>query len=132
MHLGEPEEAERSAVAGLHLRRPLPPHLVLVAVVVAMLFAPVDVTLLGAALERIAGNTYGIVLGLECLGQVRLARGDLAGAREALTEGIGLSRELGLEQLARDVRTLTIPDGTPGILQLIQGRELTGIDPFRG
>jgi alkylation response protein AidB-like acyl-CoA dehydrogenase len=44
---------------------------------------------------------------------------------------MGLSRELGLEQLARDVRTLTIPDGTPGILTLIQGRELTGIDPFR-
>lgn len=44
---------------------------------------------------------------------------------------MGLSRELGLEQLARDVRTLTIPDGTPGILSLIQGRELTGIDPFR-
>jgi alkylation response protein AidB-like acyl-CoA dehydrogenase len=44
---------------------------------------------------------------------------------------MGLSRELGLEQLARDVRTLTIPDGTPGILALIQGRELTGIDPFR-
>jgi len=45
---------------------------------------------------------------------------------------MGLSRELGLEQLARDVRTLTIPDGTPGVLQLIQGRELTGLDPFRG
>lgn len=44
---------------------------------------------------------------------------------------MGLSRELGLEALARDVRTLTIPDGTPGILTLIQGRELTGIDPFR-
>jgi alkylation response protein AidB-like acyl-CoA dehydrogenase len=44
---------------------------------------------------------------------------------------MGLSRELGLEQLARDVRSLTIPDGTPGILALIQGRELTGIDPFR-
>lgn len=44
---------------------------------------------------------------------------------------MGLSREMGLEQLARDVRTLTIPDGTPGILTLIQGRELTGIDPFR-
>jgi alkylation response protein AidB-like acyl-CoA dehydrogenase len=44
---------------------------------------------------------------------------------------MGLSRELGLEQMARDVRTLTIPDGTPGILTLIQGRELTGIDPFR-
>ncbi len=44
---------------------------------------------------------------------------------------IGLSRELSLEQLARDVRTISIPDGTPGILTLIQGRELTGIDPFR-
>ncbi|GAD24623.1 acyl-CoA dehydrogenase family protein [Acidovorax sp. MR-S7] len=44
---------------------------------------------------------------------------------------MGLSRELGLEQLARDVRTLTMPDGTPGILSLIQGRELTGIDAFR-
>ncbi len=44
---------------------------------------------------------------------------------------MGLSRELGLEQLARDVRTLTMPDGTPGILALIQGRELTGLDPFR-
>jgi len=44
---------------------------------------------------------------------------------------MGLSRELGLEQMARDVRTLTIPDGTPGILTLIQGRELTGMDPFR-
>lgn len=45
---------------------------------------------------------------------------------------MGLSTELGLEQMARDVRTLTIPDGTPGILTLIQGRELTGLDPFRG
>jgi alkylation response protein AidB-like acyl-CoA dehydrogenase len=44
---------------------------------------------------------------------------------------MGLSTELGLEQMARDVRTLTIPDGTPGILALIQGRELTGIDAFR-
>lgn len=44
---------------------------------------------------------------------------------------MGLSRELGLEQMARDVRSLTIPDGTPGILALIQGRELTGMDAFR-
>jgi len=45
---------------------------------------------------------------------------------------MGLSRELGLETLARDVRMLTIPDGTPEILTLIQGRELTGLDAFRG
>lgn len=44
---------------------------------------------------------------------------------------IGLSTELGLEQMARDVRMLTIPDGTPGILTLIQGRELTGVDAIR-
>ncbi len=44
---------------------------------------------------------------------------------------MGLSRDLGLEQMARDVRTLAIPDGTPGILALIQGREITGLDPFR-
>lgn len=44
---------------------------------------------------------------------------------------MGLSREAGLERHARDVRMITIPDGTPGILTLIQGRELTGIDPFR-
>lgn len=44
---------------------------------------------------------------------------------------MGLSVELGLEQMARDVRTLSIPDGTPGILALIQGRELSGIDAFR-
>lgn len=44
---------------------------------------------------------------------------------------MGLSAELGLEQMARDVRTLSIPDGTPGILALIQGRELTGVDAFR-
>ena len=43
---------------------------------------------------------------------------------------MGLSREMKLEQMARDVRMLTIPDGTPGILTLIYGRELTGLDPF--
>lgn len=44
---------------------------------------------------------------------------------------MGLSREVGLERLARDVRMLSIPDGTPGILTLIQGREITGLDAFR-
>jgi alkylation response protein AidB-like acyl-CoA dehydrogenase len=45
---------------------------------------------------------------------------------------MGLSTEVSLERMARDVRTLSIPDGTPGILTLIHGRELTGLDPFRG
>jgi alkylation response protein AidB-like acyl-CoA dehydrogenase len=44
---------------------------------------------------------------------------------------MGLSRELGLERMARDVRMLSIPDGTPEILALIQGREITGQDAFR-
>jgi len=63
-------------------------------------------------------------------------RGERANGLSALAMRIhgamGLSTELGLEQMARDVRTLPIPDGTPGILTLIQGRELTGLDPFRG
>lgn len=45
---------------------------------------------------------------------------------------MGLSNELGLERLARDARMLSIPDGTPGILTLIHGRELTGLDAIRG
>ena len=44
---------------------------------------------------------------------------------------MGLSRELGLERMARDARMLSIPDGTPEILTLIQGREITGQDAFR-
>ncbi|SAL01700.1 acyl-CoA dehydrogenase [Caballeronia calidae] len=44
---------------------------------------------------------------------------------------MGLSQELGLEQMARDVRMLSIPDGTPEILTLIQGREITSYDAFR-
>jgi len=44
---------------------------------------------------------------------------------------IGISRELGLEKLLRDVRMLPIPDATNEILALIQGRELTGLAAFR-
>ena len=45
---------------------------------------------------------------------------------------MGISREVGLEQLYRDIRMLPIPDGTNQILTLIEGRELTGISTFRG
>jgi alkylation response protein AidB-like acyl-CoA dehydrogenase len=45
---------------------------------------------------------------------------------------MGISREVGLERLYRDVRMLPIPDGTNEILTLIQGREMTGQDAFRG
>lgn len=44
---------------------------------------------------------------------------------------MGIARETGLEALYRDVRMLPIPDGTNNILELIQGRELTGQDAFR-
>lgn len=44
---------------------------------------------------------------------------------------MGISREVGLERLFRDVRMLPIPDGTNEILTLIIGRELTGMDAFR-
>lgn len=45
---------------------------------------------------------------------------------------MGLSQEMGLEQLYRDARMLIVPDGTNEILALMIGRELTGIDAFRG
>lgn len=45
---------------------------------------------------------------------------------------MGLSREMGLEEMYRDVRMLPIPDGTNEILALIHGRELTGFEAFRG
>ena len=45
---------------------------------------------------------------------------------------MGISTELGLEQIYRDVRMLPIPDATNEILTLIQGRELTGQEAFRG
>ena len=43
---------------------------------------------------------------------------------------MGLSQELGLERIWRDTRMLQVPDGTNGILALIQGRELTGSAAF--
>ena len=44
---------------------------------------------------------------------------------------IGITAEMGLEQLWRDARVLQVPDGTMGILALIQGREITGQAAFR-
>jgi alkylation response protein AidB-like acyl-CoA dehydrogenase len=45
---------------------------------------------------------------------------------------MGVSHEMGLEQLFRDARMLLVPDGTNEILALMIGRELTGIEAFRG
>ncbi|MFO1085283.1 MAG: acyl-CoA dehydrogenase family protein [Reyranellaceae bacterium] len=44
---------------------------------------------------------------------------------------MGISTELGLEELYRDVRMLPIPDGTNQILTLIEGRAITGISALR-
>ena len=44
---------------------------------------------------------------------------------------MGVAVETGLERLYRDIRMLTIPDGTNEILTLILGREMTGIDALR-
>ncbi len=59
-----------------------------------------------------------------CLRAVSLAM-ELHGA-------MGISVELGLEELFRDARMLLVPDGTNEILALIAGRELTGLAAFRG
>ena len=58
-----------------------------------------------------------------CLQAISLAMG-VHGA-------MGVSHEMGLEQLFRDARMLIVPDGTNEILALMIGRELTGIDAFR-
>ncbi|PVX70865.1 acyl-CoA dehydrogenase family protein [Paraburkholderia unamae] len=44
---------------------------------------------------------------------------------------MGISEELGLEQMWRDARVFQVPDGMNGILALIQGREITGMAAFR-
>lgn len=44
---------------------------------------------------------------------------------------MGLTREMKVEELYRDVRMLAVPDGTRQILTLIEGRELTGIAAYR-
>jgi alkylation response protein AidB-like acyl-CoA dehydrogenase len=45
---------------------------------------------------------------------------------------MGLSTEARVEELYRDIRMIPVPDGTNEILALIHGRELTGLEAFRG
>lgn len=53
--------------------------------------------------------------------------------REAMNMlgALGLAREARLEQMYRDMRMLSIPDGTNELLALMHGRALTGIAAFR-
>ena len=44
---------------------------------------------------------------------------------------MGISVELGLEEMYRDIRMLPIPDGTNQIMTLIEGRAMTGISAIR-
>jgi alkylation response protein AidB-like acyl-CoA dehydrogenase len=82
---------------------------------------------------------------LSCLDQGIRSNGTSAMAKRFATENalkavhlamqlhgaMGVTKELGLEELWRDIRVLQVPDGTMGILALIQGRELTGTAAFR-
>ncbi len=45
---------------------------------------------------------------------------------------MGLSTEAKVEALYRDIRMIPVPDGTNEILALIQGRDITGFEAFRG
>jgi len=45
---------------------------------------------------------------------------------------MGLATEARLEAMYRDIRMIAVPDGTNEILALIHGRELTGLEAFRG
>jgi alkylation response protein AidB-like acyl-CoA dehydrogenase len=49
-----------------------------------------------------------------------------------LLGAMGLATETRIEALYRDVRMIPVPDGTNEILALIHGRELTGLEAFRG
>lgn len=49
-----------------------------------------------------------------------------AGIAMRLCGAMGLATETGVEQNLRDIRMITIPDGTHEILTLIAGREITG------
>lgn len=44
---------------------------------------------------------------------------------------MGISVELGLEEMYRDIRMLPIPDGTNQIMTLVEGRAMTGISAIR-
>lgn len=50
-----------------------------------------------------------------------------AGNAMRLCGAMGLATETGVEQNLRDIRMITIPDGTHEILTLIAGREITGM-----
>ncbi len=92
----------------------------------------------------ISSARYMCLAALDAVDKGRRANGIAASAKRLATQnavtaidlamnihgGMGITDELGLEQLWRDARVLQVPDGTLGILSLIQGRELTGLPAF--
>lgn len=48
-----------------------------------------------------------------------------------LCGGMGITEEMGLAQMWADARVFQVPDGTPGILALIHGRDITGSAAWR-
>jgi alkylation response protein AidB-like acyl-CoA dehydrogenase len=82
---------------------------------------------------------------LDCIDRGMRANGTSAMAKRYATQAceraihlamqvhgaMGISEELGLEQMWRDARVFQVPDGMNGILALIQGREITGTAAFR-
>ncbi|MEM5316939.1 acyl-CoA dehydrogenase family protein [Paraburkholderia sp. JHI869] len=82
---------------------------------------------------------------LDCIDRGMRANGTSAMAKRYATQAceraihlamqvhgaMGISEELGIEQMWRDARVFQVPDGMNGILALIQGREITGTAAFR-
>lgn len=82
---------------------------------------------------------------LDCMDQGLRANGTSAMAKRYATHAcerainlamqlhgaMGITQELPLERMWRDARMFQVPDGTMGILALIQGREMTGVGAFR-
>ncbi|APX26162.1 MULTISPECIES: acyl-CoA dehydrogenase family protein [Salipiger] len=63
----------------------------------------------------------------------RLATGNAVRAIDLAMQlhgALGITEEMGLEQMWRDARIFQVPDGTMGILSLIHGREMTGMAAF--
>ncbi|QLD88054.1 acyl-CoA/acyl-ACP dehydrogenase [Natronomonas salina] len=56
---------------------------------------------------------------------------DVADVALQVYGGNGLSKDYPLERYYRDARTMTIPDGTTDIQQLVVGKELTGIAAYK-
>ena len=88
------------------------------------------VVLLGVVDDRSRASDRGSCSHGQALLPKRVSGCDLAG--DELFGAMGFSTEGRIEALYRDIRMIAIPDGTNEILALIHGRDLTGMEAFRG